>query len=93
MITPKALLNNTVDRPRGARRLRPPSARCDRHCSAATTMMIADHAIRHGCIGQSRPRLGSGLERAAVIASPQHMIDHFHNRIRCCEAIIDGADT
>ena len=33
------------------------------------------------------------LERAAVIASPQHMIDHFHDRVRRCETIIDGVDT
>ena len=33
------------------------------------------------------------LERATVIGAPQHMIDHFHARIRHCDAIIDGIDT
>jgi hypothetical protein len=33
------------------------------------------------------------LERATVISAPQHMIDHFHARIRHCDAIIDGIDT
>jgi len=33
------------------------------------------------------------LERATVISTPQHMIDHFHARIRHCDAIIDGIDT
>jgi hypothetical protein len=33
------------------------------------------------------------LERATVIGAPQHMIDHFHARIRHCDTIIDGIDT
>jgi hypothetical protein len=50
MITPKALLNNTVDRPGGARRLRPASARCDR--SAVPPPQSIDHLNVTGHIRQ-----------------------------------------
>ena len=62
------------------------------HACESCPFFRVDPLEREGIVAK-RFDLKVQLERATVIGAPQHMIDHFHARIRHCDAIIDGIDT
>jgi integrase len=62
------------------------------HACESCPFFRVDPLEREGMVAK-RFDLKVQLERATVIGAPQHMIDHFHARIRHCDAIIDGIDT
>jgi hypothetical protein len=61
------------------------------HACESCPFFRVDPLEREGMVAK-RFDLKVQLERATVIGAPQHMIDHFHARIRHCDAIIDGID-
>ncbi|MFD6393581.1 hypothetical protein [Nocardia sp. NPDC060259] len=62
------------------------------HSCESCPFFRVDPLEREGMVAK-RFELKVQLERSTVINAPQHMIDHFHARIRHCDAIIDGIDT
>jgi hypothetical protein len=62
------------------------------HACESCPFFRVDPLEREGMVAK-RFDLKVQLERATVIGAPQHMTDHFHARIRHCDAIIDGIDT
>ncbi|BBC69106.1 hypothetical protein MMRN_p0750 (plasmid) [Mycobacterium marinum] len=62
------------------------------HACESCPFFRVDPLERDGMVAK-RFDLKVQLERATVIGAPQHMLDHFHARIRHCDAIIDGIDT
>jgi integrase len=62
------------------------------HACESCPFFRVDPLEREGMVAK-RFDLKVQLERATVIGAPQHMIDHFHARIRHCDTIIDGIDT
>jgi hypothetical protein len=62
------------------------------HACESCPFFRVDPLEREGMVAK-RFDLKVQLERATVIGAPQHMLDHFHARIRHCDAIIDGIDT
>ena len=62
------------------------------HACESCPFFLVDPLERDG-IGAKRQHLRVNLERAAIIESPQHILDHYQARIEDCTTIIDGIDT
>jgi integrase len=62
------------------------------HACESCPFFLVDPFERDG-MEAKRQHLMVTLERARVIQSPQHMLDHYEARIKDCTKIIDGIDT
>jgi integrase len=61
------------------------------HACESCPFFLVDPLERDG-ISAKRHSLNVKLERARIIASPQHLLDHYEARIKDCDSIIDGID-